>query len=679
MRFRPLIDSVFCSTLCGVRGVTLVALVVASGFATAEDPGDEGSAKDRDTNRLVKESSPYLLQHAHNPVDWYPWGDEAFERARRENKPVFLSVGYAACHWCHVMERETFTDDEIAAEMNERFVCIKVDREERPDVDQIYMTAVQLISGQGGWPMSVFMTPDAKPFWGGTYFPARDGDRGNATGFLTIVRRIDELWRQQPDLVQQQATAVTEAIRQNQGDGGSAGAIDEDEPATMPGAADLGRVAEALAGQHDPEYGGFGYSEANPNRPKFPEPSNLLFLLDRMARDSVSAGDRERAEAMLVRSLDGMLSGAMWDHVGGGFHRYSVDRRWQIPHFEKMLYDNAQLAPIYAAASVATGREEYRDVAIRTCEFVLRELRADGGAFYASLDADTEGEEGKSYRWTEEEIESLKGDEISGFDLAADVFRLDGPANFEGEYHVPAPGVSLTAAAKRREMTYRVLDERLSATREAMFEVRRSRTQPPTDVKILTAWNGLMIAGLADTGRILERPEFVRAAEQAATFLLENSRGDGRQAGDGNDGGRLLRSYAGGEAKLNGYADDYAFLASGLLAIHRATGDTKWMDRARELVDDQIERYWDEQGGGFFYTSGDHPTLIVRVKDPIDAEIPSAASVTAENLLELAELTGREEYRERFDATMRSLGPVFDALPAGVPRAAAALATALDR
>ena len=410
MRYRPLSDSVALTTLCGLRGVILVAaLFVSSGLTTAEEPGDDSAAEDRGTNRLAKESSPYLLQHRHNPVDWYPWGDEAFERARRENKPVFLSVGYAACHWCHVMERETFTDDEIAAEMNERFVCIKVDREERPDVDQIYMTAVQLISGHGGWPMSVFMTPDAKPFWGGTYFPARDGDRGNATGFLTIVRRIDELWREQPDLVRQQATALTEAIRQNQGPAAGEEAGDGDESATMPTAADIARVAEALAGQHDPEHGGFGYSEANPNRPKFPEPSNLLFLLDRMARDSVSAEDRERAEAMLIRSLDGMLSGAMWDHVGGGFHRYSVDRRWQIPHFEKMLYDNAQLAPIYAAASVATGREEYGDVATRTCEFVLRELRADGGAFYSSLDADTEGEEGKSYRWTDEEIESLGG------------------------------------------------------------------------------------------------------------------------------------------------------------------------------------------------------------------------------------------------------------------------------
>lgn len=676
MRFRTLSDSLSLPTLFGLPGVILVGFVISSGSATAQGPSDEAATGDHAANRLAKESSPYLLQHAHNPVDWYPWGDEAFERARRENKPVFLSVGYAACHWCHVMERETFTDEEIAAEMNERFVCIKVDREERPDVDQIYMTAVQLISGQGGWPMSVFMTPEAKPFWGGTYFPARDGDRGDATGFLTIVRRIDQLWREQPDLVRQQATALTAAIRQNQGPA----AGEDDEPTTMPDAADIGRVGEALARQHDPEYGGFGYSEANPNRPKFPEPSNLLFLLDQMTHDSVATEERQTAEAMLIRSLDGMLSGAMWDHVGGGFHRYSVDRRWQIPHFEKMLYDNAQLAPIYAAASVATGREEYRDVAIRTCEFVLRDLRAGGGAFYASLDADTEGEEGKYYRWTDEDLESLKGSDIPDFALAADVFRLDGPANFEDEYHVPAVGVSLIAAANRRDLTYRVLDERLAATRGAMFDARRTRTPPPTDVKILTAWNGLMIAGLADTGRILDRPEFVRAAEQAATFLLENSRSDEAEgdAAEG-DGGRLLRSYAGGEAKLNAYADDYAFLASGLLAIHRATGEPEWLDRARELVDDQIRRYWDEQAGGFFYTSADHPTLIVRVKDPIDAEIPSAASVTAENLLELAELTGRDEYRERFDATMRSLGPVFDALPAGVPRAAVALATALDR
>ena len=617
-------------------------------------------------NRLAGESSPYLLQHAHNPVDWVPWGDEAFERAKRENKLVFLSVGYAACHWCHVMERESFVDPEIAAEMNERFVCIKVDREERPDVDQIYMTAVQLISGQGGWPMSVFLTPDARPFWGGTYFPARDGDRGNLSGFLTIVRKVDEVWKTQPDLVRQQAATVTDAIRQNQV---PVAASVDDSQISDPSEEEVRRVASALGDQFDAEFGGFGYSEANPNRPKFPEPSNLVFLLDRMTRESVPVEDRRAAERMLLKSLDGMLSGAMWDHLGGGFHRYSVDREWQIPHFEKMLYDNAQLAPIYAEAFISTGREEFRDIAERTCEFVIRELRAEGGAFFSSLDADSEGEEGAYYRWTAEALQGLKQQEISDFELVADVYRLSGPANFEDDFHVPAPGMSITAAADTRGENYRSFDQRLAPGRAAMLAARQTRSAPPTDIKILTAWNGLMIAGLADTGRLLERADFIEAAATAAEFLLRHSR---------TADGRLLRSYAGGQAKLNGYVDDYAFLASGLLALHRATGESSWLESARALVDQQIEWFWDASGEGFYFTSSDHPSLIVRVKDPVDAALPSGASVSAENLLLLAERTGEQVYRDKLRATLRSLGPLFEALPAGVPRAAVVLAKSLD-
>ena len=365
-------------------GLIVVASIESVSLAPclAQEPAQKAAATHKHSNRLVDESSPYLLQHAHNPVDWYPWGEEAIQKAQKENKMIFLSVGYSACHWCHVMERESFEDAEIAKLMNEKFVCIKVDREERPDVDQIYMTSVQMISGGGGWPMSVFLMPDTRPFWGGTYFPARTGDRGKATGFLTIINQIDNAWKKQPDTVRKQADAVTKAIKENQ--------KPSQNPSESPAAkiqldtVMVDRVASALASQFDPTFGGFGYSAANPNRPKFPEPSNLVYFLDRMNRASVSSTERAAAKDMLSKSLDGMISGAMVDHLGGGFHRYSVDRMWQIPHFEKMLYDNGQLASVYAQAAVEFDSEEYRRTTMGICDFVIRELKADAGAFYSA-------------------------------------------------------------------------------------------------------------------------------------------------------------------------------------------------------------------------------------------------------------------------------------------------------
>ena len=657
-----------------IRPTQLIGLIAAvwvlwGGFAVgqqAEPAGEVGG----DTNRLGGESSPYLLQHARNPVDWYPWGDEAFERARREDKLVFLSVGYAACHWCHVMERESFEDEEIAAEMNRRFICVKVDREERPDVDQIYMTAVQLLSGHGGWPMSVFLTPDARPFWGGAYFPPRDGDRGNATGFLTILRKVDEFWQNRRDLVDRQADAVTEAIAENHSAASAVGQATDEDLAEW-GPAMAARVAEALADQFDPDYGGFGYSEAAAGRPKFPEPSNLVFLLWRATRETLADTQRVEAQRMLTHTLDGMLSGAMWDHVGGGFHRYAVDRRWQIPHFEKMLYDNAQLAPIYASAYALTGREEYRDVATRTCEFVIRELSHEGGAFYSSIDADSEGEEGKFYRWSREELQRLGGQfDGSMWALATETFRLKDAPNFEGEFFVPAPGASLTVRAQAQNLTYRELDQKLGVVRERLLAVRDRRHRPPTDVKVLTSWNGLMIAGLADTGRILGQAELIAAAEQAAEFLWREAR---------TADGRLRRSYAAGEAKLNAYLDDYAFFANGLLALHRATGEPKWLARARDVADQQHRRFWDETGRGYFFTSADHPTLIVRVKNPIDAALPSGNSVSLENLRRLAILTEDDLYLNSAQETLAALRPIFENVPAGMPRAAVSLAEISER
>jgi hypothetical protein len=611
------------------------------------------------TNRLAKESSPYLLQHAHNPVDWYPWGDEAREKAKREDKMIFLSVGYAACHWCHVMERESFVDPEIAQLMNERFVCVKVDREERPDVDQIYMTAVQMISGNGGWPMSVFLLPDTRPFWGGTYFPARDGDRPGAAGFLSVMNQIDNAWKTKREAVVSQADALTAAIKANQKPD-----TNPENSKELPASLVTG-VIESLFNQYDPIHGGFGVA---PNRPKFPEPSNLVFLLDRSRRESVEQPQRESAKKMLIKTLDGMISGAMYDHLGGGFHRYSVDQRWQIPHFEKMLYDNGQLASVYAEVYADTQRDEYRFVVEGICDFVIRELRAPEGAFFSALDADSEGEEGKFYRWTKDELKSLES--VEAFAEAASVYRLSGTPNFEGEFFAPDPRNTLTAVAEARGESFAALNARLAPARKAMFEIRSRRERPITDIKILTAWNGLMIAGLADAGRILERDDYISAAADAAGFLIRELR---------DEQGRLLRSYAADEAKLNAYLDDYAFFASGLIALHRATGEGRWLEVAREITDKQIEIFWDEASGGFYFTSSDHPSLIVRVKDPVDGAIPSGISVSAENLQYLAQTVPDESYREKLQQTLQSLVPLMGRSPAAAPRATAALAEYLDK
>ena len=646
-------------TPCILSTLVFCSLITTQLVALSQPPITKPTLA-KHTNRLTKESSPYLLQHAHNPVDWYPWGEEAFAKAKREGKMVFLSVGYAACHWCHVMERESFEDPEIAKQMNEKFVCVKVDREERPDVDQIYMTAVQMIAGNGGWPMSVFLLPDGRPFWGGTYFPARTGDRGNSVGFLSVMEQIDTAWKTQRDAVTQQATTLTAAVKANQNP--EKENVDDDQ-------LDEGlvnQVGAALAEQYDPINGGFG---RDPNRPKFPEPSNLVFLLDRSRSDAVNETARKNAKQMLLKTLDGMLSGSMYDHLGGGFHRYSVDGLWQIPHFEKMLYDNGQLASLYAEAYADTDNPEYRRVVEGICDFTLRELQAPGGGFYSALDADSEGEEGKFYRWTQEELEESK--ETPGYELFKKVFRLNGDPNFEGEYFAPAPGKSLTAIAAEQDTNFETLNQNIEAIRKHLFQVRAERIRPITDVKILTAWNGLMISGLADAGRILDRKDYVKAAAAAANFVLAELK---------TEQGRLLRSYAAGEAKLNAYLDDYAFLVSGMIALHRATGDEQWLQAAAALTDKQIELFADEQSGGFFFTSSDHPTLIVRVKDPVDSAIPSGMSVTAENLAYLAASEKASSvYETQLKSTLNSIAPLLRRASSAAPRSAAAMANYLEK
>ena len=621
----------------------------------------------RKPNRLAQETSPYLLMHAQNPVDWYPWGEGALSKARRENKLVFLSIGYSSCHWCHVMERESFMDDEIAAFLNKHFVCIKVDREERPDLDAIFMTAVQIVTRRGGWPMSVFLAPDARPFFGGTYFPARDNDRPETIGFLTLIRSLQNAWTTKPDKVMANAEQLTQLVK-TQLDGQRSKAT---EP--LDGHV-LSQVQAALALQYDSQYGGFGFSPVNPSRPKFPEPSNLLFLIHRVDSEAASDAARTEARRMLVGTLDGLATGGIRDHIGGGFHRYSVDRSWQIPHFEKMLYDNGQLATVFAEAYRITGREDYRRVIDELARFVLREMTDDGGAFYAAIGADSEGVEGKYYRWQRAEVERQLG--ADAFALFRHVYGLDQAPNFEDEFHVPLLARPLSTIAAEMKLAEDELDARLQSSRDRLLAVRGQRSRPLTDTKILTAWNGLMIRGLADAGRLLPNQEYLDAAARAAQFVLNNLR---------TTEGRLLRTYGQGKAKIDAYLDDYAMLVDGLIALHRATDDEKWLAAADELTQMQIKLFWNTDRGGFFFTAdstapltgADQATLISRAANPADGARPSGNSVSAGNLIHLAKLLGKAEYLDRAEQTIQAAAPYLEQRPAAMPRMAVALAELL--
>lgn len=619
------------------------------------DADEPSAAKEPDgghkhTNRLADETSPYLLLHAHNPVDWYPWGEEALAKAKKENKPIFLSIGYSSCYWCHVMERESFMDDEIARFLNEHFVCIKIDREERPDIDQIYMTALQVMGRRGGWPLSVFLTPAGKPFFGGTYWPARDGDRGAPTGFLTVAQKVHEFWDENTDRAKQLGEAVAEAVGQQLGGRKPVEVIELDRKM-------IEGVMDDLQDQFDPTWGGFGYSPSNPRQPKFPEPSNLMFLLQRAKNKDIERA--EEAEEMLTLTLDKMAQGGIYDHLGGGFHRYSTDRYWHIPHFEKMLYDNGQLATVYAEAYKLTGDEAYRRVVEGILNYVQREMTDEGGGFYSALDAETDAEEGKFYRWEKDELDQL----LTGEDgkLFREVYSLDGEPNFEEHYHVPMLSQPLAKTAEEKGMTPAELKAKLAPVRETLFAIRSKRDRPLRDTKILTGWNGLMIRGFADAGRLLEDRPHIDAAARAADFVVDNL---------ATDDGRLLRTHTAGEAKLNAYLDDYAFLVDGLIALHRATGEAKWLTLADRFTARQIELFWDEANGGFFYTSNDHEQLIARAKDPIDTVLPSGNSVSAGNLLYLADALDKPNYLKNAERTMRSSAVYLRASPGAVPRMA---------
>lgn len=633
-----------------IAATFLAVMGVSSSLAAEPEKG-----KPKFTNRLSKETSPYLLLHAHNPVDWYPWGEEALAKAKKENKLIFLSVGYSSCHWCHVMERESFLDEEIAALLNKHYVCIKVDREERPDIDTIYMTAVQLLTRRGGWPMSMFLTPEAQPFFGGTYFPARDGDRGANVGFLTLCTKISEIWAKEPEKVQADAKTLTAAVKSE---------LDGRRPAALAplDAKHLAATQAALDAEYDAKFGGFGFSPTNPLRPKFPEPSNLIFLLDQIQNKRGTTEELARAQELVEGTLTRMEMGGIRDHLGGGFHRYSVDRFWKIPHFEKMLYDNGQLATVYAEAYAVTKREDFRRVTEELCDFVLREMGTKEGAFVAALDAESEGEEGKFYRWEKEEAQSALA--FTEWTLLSAIYGFDDEPNFDGKWYAPQLAKPLSEIAAGKKTTEAKLEAQLTPLRSKLLAVRNKRPRPLTDTKILTSCNGLMIRGLADAGRVLKNERYTKAAEKAADFVLAKLR---------TPDGRLLRTYGQGQAKLNAYLPDYAFLVDGLLALHKATGNKKWLTAAGELTDQQLKLFWDEAGSGFFFTSGDHESLLARGKDPLDGAQPSGNSVSADNLVRLAVLLDKPEYLERAKKTIQAAAGLMQTSPTAAPRMAVAL------
>jgi uncharacterized protein YyaL (SSP411 family) len=607
---------------------------------------DDGSP--RFTNRLIRESSPYLLQHAHNPVNWYAWSDEAFERAKRENKPVFLSVGYSTCHWCHVMERESFEDEEIAAYLNRHFIAIKVDREERPDIDSVYMTAVTILTGRGGWPMTVIMTPDKEPFFGGTYFPPRKGFRGSRAGLIDILTDMLSLYKNEPTQVVARAQELSQRVEQ-------AAAI---QPGPgVPSDKVIAVAAQNLGRMFDPVDGGFG------GAPKFPQPSRLSLLL-RYARRTRDAG----ATAMVATTLDQMAAGGIYDQVGGGFHRYSTDAQWLVPHFEKMLYDNAQLAVVYLEAWQHTGDSAYQRVAREILDYVVREMTSPEGGFYSATDADSptprgHDEEGWFFTWTPDELELLLG--AGDAAVVSSAFGVTKRGNFEGRNILHRVKTEQELASELGLDPKRVA-EVIRSARSTLYDARASRPPPIRDEKIIAAWNGMMGAAFAKAGWMLAEARYVEVAARAVRFVLEQMRAED---------GALVRTYREGKKGSVSFLDDYAFMVAACLDLYEATGDAAWIERAVELQTDQDLRYLDEQYGGYYLTSDDGEALLVREKPVYDRAVPSGNSVSANNLLRLHDFTGDPKWRRRAERLFASLAFQVTRSPTGFPL----LLVALDR
>ena len=630
-------------------------------------------------NRLARERSPYLLQHAHNPVDWYPWADEAFAKARSEDKPIFLSIGYSTCHWCHVMEHESFESDAIARVLNEEFVAIKVDREERPDVDRVYMTFVQATTGSGGWPMSVWLTPDLKPFYGGTYFPP--SSKWGRPGFVDILQEIGRVWRTERGRVVESADALTVRLR----------SMEQSAPsADVPDAAALERTVQQFRDAFDPRNGGFG------DAPKFPRPSELLFLL----REHARVGAPQSAE-MVLRSLRAMALGGMRDHIGGGFHRYSVDGGWRVPHFEKMLYDQAQLVMAFVEAAQVSGDPFYAEVAEDTLLYVMREMTDAGGGFYSAEDADSippedvrdasEGDaagpvphkkEGAFYLWRADELDALLGDDARIVRLR---FGIEPGGNAPQDPQQEFTGKNLLYVARSideiAKETDRAPDEVVDILHRArlkMFKERLGRPRPQRDDKVLAAWNGLMIAafarlaralrGLGADGRTAGAP-YLDAARRAAAFVREQMWNA--------QSGVLRRRYREGHAEIDGYAEDYAYLVYGLLELFQADPEPMWLEWAIALQRKQDELFWDEQAGGWFSTTGSDPSVLLRMKEDYDGAEPTASSVSVLNLLALSHLVADAAWDDRIERTLRLFATRLEQMGRGVPMMAAALSTHL--
>jgi len=620
-------------------------------------------------NRLARERSPYLLQHAGNPVDWYAWNEEAFAKARAEDKPIFLSIGYSTCHWCHVMEHESFENADVAVVLNERFVSIKVDREERPDVDRVYMAFVQATTGSGGWPMSVWLTPELKPFYGGTYFPPTS--KWGRPGFVDILKEISRLWSAERQKVVDSAESITARLR----------SLENVPPVwTVPGTEALTRTVQQFRQSFDRRRGGFG------DAPKFPRPSELLFLL----REHARTGDTD-ARDMVLETLRAMALGGMRDHVGGGFHRYSVDGEWRVPHFEKMLYDQAQLVLAFVEGAQAAGDPFYADVAEDTLLYVLRDMTDPLGGFYSAEDADSvppedptgsEKKEGAFYLWRADEIDALLGDDSVVFKLR---FGIEPGGNAPHDPQQEFTGKNLLYVARSIEdiaaqagKTPAAVIDSLNRSRAILFRERQKRPRPHLDDKILTAWNGLMIAAFARMARAL--PGFsddaaapaacLDAAKRAAAFIRERMWNA--------DAGVLLRRYRDGHAEIPAYAEDYAYLIFGLLGLFQADPDPAWLDWAIALQRRQDELFWDEEAGGWFSTDGRDPTVLMRMKEDYDGAEPTPSSVSALNLLQLTHLvapTGDDGWTARLERTLRLFGSRLEQMGRAVPMMAAALST----
>ena len=588
------------------------------------------------TNRLARETSPYLLQHAHNPVDWYPWGEEALNRARDENKPIFLSIGYSACHWCHVMERESFEDPEVAQILNANFVAIKVDREEHPDLDQIYMSAVQLMTGSGGWPLNVFLTPDLMPFYGGTYLPPED--RYGRPGFRRLLEHIAKLWREDPDDVLRDAEQLTRAIRD--------GAESRAAPSGVLDVTVLARAVEELEQDFDLAWGGFGQA------PKFPPSGAIAVLL----RQYLHTGQPKLLE-MATTTLDRMAYGGMYDQLGGGFHRYATDEQWLVPHFEKMLYDNALLARAFLEAWQLTSQNLYRRIATETLDYVLRDMTDRHGGFHSAEDADSEGVEGKFYVWRPDEIKTVLGEEPGT--LFCEYYGVTAGGNFEGGSILNVPR-ERSEFAREKRITSEELDAGLAQSRHRLRQARDGRVRPAKDDKVLAAWNGMMISALARGYQALGDERWLKAAERAADFVLTAMVRDGL----------LLRTYRGqgsrgdeGVSKLPAYLDDYAEMANGLVDLYEATFDARWLEAADRLADRMVADFWDAEQGGFFYTSAAHENLLVRTKPYYDGAVPSGNSTATLVLLRLSKLLDNSAYHQKAETVLSRAQDMMSAHP----------------